>query len=432
MIAHPDCPSFASSYGEDGIGVWTSIEVAQATQHLRWIPPGEFWMGSSPDEFGREEKEGPRHRVQLTRGYWLADTACTQALWEAVMDNNPSEFKNDLQNPVETVTWDDTQEFLNRLQLLLPNCAAVLPTEAEWEYACRAGTNSPFSFGSTISPTQANFNGEHPYSDTKRGLYRKRTVPVKALPANAWGLYQMHGNVWEWCADDLRKFDGAMQVDPYGPMPDDPDANRVVRGGSWRTIAHRARSASRVTGYRGKRYGFHGFRFALKSLRDTANILSSVGLVVPSVLAFGPKTVVGDRVQVLAPAFTELIKLLDRDPSALFKVNWRSLEEIIAAAYSKAGYDEVTLTPRSADGGRDVIAVKRGYCTVRILDSVKAYGPGRRVSAEEVRSLWGVVCLDNGTKGVLSTTGEFAPGIMKDRTLTDLMPHRLELISGSS
>jgi formylglycine-generating enzyme required for sulfatase activity len=256
-------PPFATADGWDQYGRWIDIRVGQIVQRLRWIEPGEFRMGSREDELGHEEQEGPQHLVRLTRGFWLADTACTQALWEGVMGYNPSQFKNP-ENPVETVSWDNAQEFLKTLEKSLPGSRAVLPSEAEWEYACRAGTETPFSFGNTIDVHQANFKATHPYADGPKGMWRQHTVAVRNFPANQWGLYQMHGNVWEWCADDLRTYGEAAATDPRGPVPDDPDANRVVRGGSWRTEGRRIRSAYRIVGYRGKRYSFHGFRFVLR------------------------------------------------------------------------------------------------------------------------------------------------------------------------
>lgn len=259
-------PPYACAGGNDEHGRWIEIRIEGVTQRLRWIEPGEFWMGSPPGEIGHEATEGPRHRVKLTEGYWLADTVCTQALWHTLIDDNPSEFKSSPENPVETVTWDEAQEFLNRLQSLLPGCTPALPTEAEWEYACRAGTETPFNFGETITDKQANFRGTHPYPGVKKGRYLQQTVPVKKFPPNSWGLYQMHGNVWEWCADDLRSYEGT-EIDPVGPIPENADANRVVRGGSWRSEGWRLRSAYRNIGYRGKRFSFHGFRFLLKPQR---------------------------------------------------------------------------------------------------------------------------------------------------------------------
>lgn len=259
-------PPFASAAGQDQYGSWCEIKVENVIQRLRWIAPGEFWMGSPTSEAERQAEEGPRHRVRLTQGYWLADTACTQALWQAVMGSNPSEFKDDCENPVENIRWDDVQEFLHALQWLLPNSAPALPTEAEWEYACRAGTRAPFSFGDTITPEQVNYDGNYPYSGGKPGLYREKTIPVKALPANAWGLYQMHGNVWEWCADGKRTYGDQPETDPRGPELEGDGAWRVMRGGSWLLQAGRARSAYRNQWHRGSRNDYQGFRFSLRSI----------------------------------------------------------------------------------------------------------------------------------------------------------------------
>ena len=119
--------------------------------------------------------------------------------------DNPSRFADDAQGPVENVTWDQVQVFLQKLSMPLgAGVIAELPTEAQWEYACRAGREEAFAYGATVTPAQVNYNGNHPYGDAPRGEYRERTLAVKALPANAWGFFQMHGNVWEWCADGLR------------------------------------------------------------------------------------------------------------------------------------------------------------------------------------------------------------------------------------
>ncbi|WP_426992112.1 formylglycine-generating enzyme family protein [Methylomonas sp. CM2] len=222
-------------------------------------------MGSPDDEPERYDNEGPRHPVSISRGYWLADTACTRALWRAVMGNNPSRFKNDPNNPVETVSWLDVQQFLEKLQVLLPGCQAELPSEAEWEYACRAGTATPFSFGANITPAQVNYAGHYPYAGGEPGEYRQRTVPVKSLPANPWGLYEMHGNVWEWCKDGQREYGEAAQTDPLGPIGQ--DQSPVIRGGSWFDFAWGARSADRFASRLDYANLDLGFRLCLRSIR---------------------------------------------------------------------------------------------------------------------------------------------------------------------
>ena len=162
-------------------------------------------MGSPESEPERYDYEGPQHQVTLSQGFWMFDTAVTQALWQAVMDNNPSKFK-DPDKPVENVSWDDCQRFLVKLNVRVPGLELTLPTEAQWEYACRAGTQTPFYFGDNITPEQVNYNGNYPYVGAETGLYRRETVTVKELPCNDWGLYQMHGNVREWCLDGMRNY----------------------------------------------------------------------------------------------------------------------------------------------------------------------------------------------------------------------------------
>ena len=127
------------------------------------------------------------------------------------MGENPSHFKGE-DLPVESVSWDDVQTFLNALNGLRPELKLELPSEAQWEYACRAGTQTPFWFGDTITTDQANYNGNYPYGDEPKGENRRKTVAVKALPANGWGLYQMHGNVWEWCADRYGSYAAELQL----------------------------------------------------------------------------------------------------------------------------------------------------------------------------------------------------------------------------
>ncbi len=155
--------------------------------------------------------------------------------------------------------------FLQRVASLVPGIVAELPTEAEWEYACRAGSETPFSFGATTSSAQANYDGNYPNAGGEKGEYRQKTVPVKSFAPNGWGLYEMHGNIWEWCADGVRTYDGTEQENPRGP---EGGAPRVVRGGSWLVGAGGLRSASRRGWPRAIRIvslSVQGFRFALRS-----------------------------------------------------------------------------------------------------------------------------------------------------------------------
>jgi sulfatase modifying factor 1 len=255
---------WASGWGQDRFGLWQSFTVDGVTQVLRWIPLGDFPMGSPETEVERFE-EGvwgeTQHPVILTQGFWLADTACTQALWRAVLDEMPSRFQGD-ERPVEQVSWEDVVErFLPALNRLLPGLEGVLPSEAQWEYACRAGnkTPTPFWFGESLSTDQANFDGNHPYADGPKDSHRRETVEVKALPANGWGLYQMHGNVWEWCVDWLGEYPRDLVVDPEGP----PEGReRVLRGGGWFDFGGFCRSAKRGGNDPGNRTDNIGFRLA--------------------------------------------------------------------------------------------------------------------------------------------------------------------------
>ena len=238
-------PSWAQDWGWDDFGAWTTFHVGEVEQRMRWIPPGSFLMGSPEEEEGRFDREGPQHQVQLTRGFWLFDTPCTQALWQAVMENNPSGFK-EASRPVETVSWQDCQQFMSTLSEQLLGLRLQLPTEAQWEYACRAGT--------TTARYDDDLDAIAWYRDNSNG----ETHPVKQKRPNAWGLYDMLGNVDEWCLDGLRTYTTRRQVDPLGPIT--TGAVRAFRGGYWRWVAQSVRSAYRVASHPGYRGGFLGFR----------------------------------------------------------------------------------------------------------------------------------------------------------------------------
>ena len=260
VLPDPFPPPWASEWEEDAEwGLAATLNLNGVKQTFRWIQPGTFLMGSPEDEPQRVAERETQHEVTLTRGYWLADTACTQALWQAVMGGNPSRFNDDPANPVEQVSWDDVQTFLDRLNELVPGLAAGLPSEAQWENACRAGTTTPFSFGKNITPEQVNYDGNTPYADGKKGLYRKRTVPVKSLPPNPWGLYEMHGNVYEWCADWYGDYPEGPQIDPPGPSE---GVIRVLRGGSWYDYGRDCRAAYRNGDGPDERNRYLGFRLA--------------------------------------------------------------------------------------------------------------------------------------------------------------------------
>jgi Uncharacterized conserved protein len=260
--------AFARPFGSDKYGLYVDLTINSITQRFRWIEPGTFLMGSPESEAERElwtEGRETQHPVTLTQGFWLADTTVTQSLWQAVMGKNPSSFTDNPNNPVEQVNWNDSQEFIKKLNGLIPGLQAKLPSEAQWEYACRAGTTTRFSFGNNITQEQVNYSGNYPYANGKKGMYRKKTVPVKSLPANPWGLYEMHGNVWEWCQDVWQeKLPVSPVTDPEGVAGNDQaDVVRVVRGGAWGHVGGSVRSASRLRNMPDLRRDILGFRLAL-------------------------------------------------------------------------------------------------------------------------------------------------------------------------
>lgn len=221
---------------------------------FRWCPAGRFTMGSSEDEIRRLMGED-QVEVNLTHGFWIAETELTQKQWEGVMGSNPSEFKGD-NLPVEDVSWDDCQEFMAKAKAPA-GWTLSLPTEAQWEYACRAGTATPFSFGSELNGTQANCTGTSPYGTMEKGPYLSKTAPVGSYEANPWGLYDMHGNVAEWCLDSREgqtPLPGG--VDPVGSS----GSSHVYRGGSWLDWAAHCRSAARMDSEPHVRSSFLGFR----------------------------------------------------------------------------------------------------------------------------------------------------------------------------
>ncbi len=232
-----------------------NIGIAGVDLPMRLVPPGRYWMGSAPDEAERDDDE-LRHRVLLTQGYYLGKYAVTQAQWQAVMGNNPAHFKESgLQAPVEKVSWQESAEFCKQTGL-------KLPTEAQWEYACRAGTTTAFNLGDNIIPAQVNYDGNYPYKGAARGEYRGKTVTVGSMGhPNAWGLHEMHGNVWEWCQDwyDSSYYSIGENNDPQGPST---GSSWVLRGGSFILDAGDCRSAYRGYVGPGSRHFSGGVRVA--------------------------------------------------------------------------------------------------------------------------------------------------------------------------
>jgi sulfatase modifying factor 1 len=220
-----------------------------------WIPPGSFMMGSPKGEKERDNDE-TQHKVTLSKGFYMGVYTVTQEQWQEVMGNNPSHFKGEKNLPVEQVTWDDCQEFIKKLREKDKKQQYRLPTEAEWEYSCRAGTTTPFHFGETIFTDQANYNGVV-YGDGKKGVSRGKTTPVGSFPSNAYGLHDMSGNVFQWCQDWYGDYPQKDVVDPQGAGK---GAFRVLRGGSWYDYPWYCRSAFRYRDEPGYRSFHCGFR----------------------------------------------------------------------------------------------------------------------------------------------------------------------------
>jgi formylglycine-generating enzyme required for sulfatase activity len=249
--------AWASDWGEDEYGIFMGFTYKGVRQDFRWIEPGTFLMGSPAYEPERDEDE-IQHEVTLSQGFWLADTCVTQALWEAVTGDNPSGLQG-ANRPIDNVSWENAQAFITRMNEMKAELRLCLPTEAQWEYACRGGTTGPFSFGDRISPADVNYTGNYPYHNGRKGEYRGQTVEVGSLPPNAWGLHEMHGNIWEWCKDRYGGYGAGAQVDPQGP---ESGTNRVLRGGSWFNGGRHCRSACRFRGGPSNRDDNYGFRLA--------------------------------------------------------------------------------------------------------------------------------------------------------------------------
>ncbi|NER81462.1 MAG: SUMF1/EgtB/PvdO family nonheme iron enzyme [Leptolyngbya sp. SIO1D8] len=209
------------------------------------IPAGEFVMGSPDGEIGRNEDEGPQRTVTVP-AFFMGRFTITQAQYQAVMGQNPSRFQeNGTNRPVEQVTWDDAVAFCERLSQQTGRTYR-LPSEAEWEYACRAGTDTPFHFGPTLTPDLANYNDNYTYGSGPKGKYREQTTALGNFPPNAFGLYDMHGNVWEWCQDVWHvNYEGA-PTDGSAWAEGGNQEWRILRGGSWDYSPDACRSASRL------------------------------------------------------------------------------------------------------------------------------------------------------------------------------------------
>ena len=258
--------AFFTGCGEDdsptgpASGTPLAVDLAPGVSlEMVWIAPGTFQMGSPESEAGREAVEGPRHRVRIRDGFYLGRYEITQAQWEAVMGTRPwadqSYVVADPRNPATHVSWDDAQDFVARLNEGVEGAPYRLPTEAEWEYACRAGTTTPWYSGDD----EADLAAHAWYSVTAWQTDEQYAHTVGSKLTNPWGLYDMHGNVLEWTLDYWSDagYPATSQTDPRGP---ETGVNRVYRGGSIRNSALRMRSATRYHNVPSFRHGFVGLR----------------------------------------------------------------------------------------------------------------------------------------------------------------------------
>jgi formylglycine-generating enzyme required for sulfatase activity len=241
------------------LGLPLEVRTRKTGIALRLVPAGSFTMGSPSGQMGRADNE-TQHQVTLTKAFYCGRYEVTQGQWEQVMGRNPSYFKNAGGDaPVEQVSWGDCQAFVKRLCRMegAPEGTYRLLTEAEWEYACRGGTQTAFCYGDDLDASLANFNGDQPYGKGGKGEVRQGTVRVGSFQPNAFGLYDMHGNVWEWCQDGFGEYVSGPVTDPLGHASGNAG---VSRGGGWDFSAKDCRSASRL------RYA-HPFRCLYVGLR---------------------------------------------------------------------------------------------------------------------------------------------------------------------
>ena len=239
------------------------------------IPGGQFWMGSPDSELERLDSEGPQHSVTISE-FWMGKYAVTQTQWSEVaalpkvshdLELFPSNFRGD-KRPVECVSWYEAVEFCERLSRSTGRIYR-LPSEAEWEYACRARTTTPFHFGETITTDLANYDGNYTYGSGPKGVYRQETIEVGGFPPNAFGVYDMHGNVWEWCADHWHgSYEGA-PTDGTAWLSSDESSHRLLRGGSWGNNPRNCRSATRIDNHPVNRNRLIGFRVVCSVARDS-------------------------------------------------------------------------------------------------------------------------------------------------------------------
>ena len=256
VLTGPGKPAWAANYERDAYGPYAELVIDGQSTRLRWIPGGTFTIGSPESEAGRDPDEPQVPNMVITRGFWLADSECTQGLWLAVMGSNPSRFarSTDWQDrPVDRVSWNDANDFCAALPKKLGAAVtARLPTEAEWEYACRAGSSAAYStFAGPLDVAKLDEAAWFGLRDGTRGV--RRRAP------NRLGLFDMHGNVWEWCRDKYGTYSAAETIDREGRQ----EETRVARGGSWADSERTLRAANRIALRPEMRTLYVGFRFAI-------------------------------------------------------------------------------------------------------------------------------------------------------------------------
>ena len=265
-------PAWAEDWGRDTYGPWVSFRIpgTDVTQRMRWCPKGDFMMGSGDDDKAASRAEKPQHLVAFAQGFWMFDTACSEALRTAVTGEQPPRRQRGPLFPVTDVSWHDARAFADKLNAARPGLGLALPSEAQWEYACRAGTDTPYSFGRQIDKSQVRF-GES---------YAAGPVAVGSLPANPWGFFEMHGNVWEWCEDgwqdsyDDPSSDGA-------PRQPTGSSYRVIRGGYWYVFAQHVRAAFRTRGDPSSRLNLVGFRCVAGRVQRDQSVGGGAPVAVP-------------------------------------------------------------------------------------------------------------------------------------------------------
>ena len=395
--------------------------------NLARIPAGEFFMGSLNNDPGAREDEQPRHRVRITKPFYMGVYEVTQAEFQTLMGTNPSSFTRsgllnnapaDLdtsQLPVDNVTWYAAIEFCRRLSELRAEERSGrvyrLPTEAEWEYACRAGTTTVFYFGDSLSSSQSNFNGRNPFGSTETGRFLNRTVPVGSYEPNAFGLFDMHGNLHEWCMDrfDRDYYRNSAAEDPPGP---EQGTSRVIRGGDWYSDGRDCRSAFRYADIPEGRFYALGMRVVCE--------LTSEGAVLAPIVAAGGRTAHDSSTPVaVAGRFREPMPDAGEDwprwRGPRGNGTWRAPK--LPATWPAEGLQQAWR--REIGGGYGGVAVSDGR--VFVMDRHRESEDVERVlcfSADDGESLWWHSCPIDYSSVSYDNGPRVTPTVAHDRVYT--------------